>query len=182
MTAPCPGRPGAAPAQARGAGHGPGVCGAETWPGGRGGREAEGLARCGPATLRALRGLFLRAPERSDHRGCGRRSGAVRSAAGRGGKSWSSSGPLPSFATLVPQVEASGQRWPQGLREPGWGRWRGGGRGKGEEERGRGARGSWWSRSAGTWTAPCLRSLVLRRWLPGLEARPSPAAAGTAAT
>lgn len=132
MTAPCPGRPGAAPTQARGAGREPGVCGVETWPGGRGGREAEGLARRGPATLGALRGLFLRAPERSDHRGCGRRSGAARSAAGRGGKSWSSAGPLPSFATLVPQVGASGQRWPRGLQEPGRGRWRRGGRGKGK--------------------------------------------------
>lgn len=95
VTAPCPGRPGAAPAQARSAGRRPGVRGAETWPCGWDRREADGLARCRPATPGTQRGLSLCAPERSAAPGRGRRSRAMRSVAGQGRKSWRKLGAAP---------------------------------------------------------------------------------------
>lgn len=60
VTVACSGRPGAAPAQARGARSGPGWCGAGTWPfGAVGGRRTDSL----PAgDSRTLRGLSLGAP------------------------------------------------------------------------------------------------------------------------
>lgn len=156
VTAPCPGRPRAAPAQAWGDGCGPSARGAETWPCGWGGREADALARCRPATPGALRGLFLRAPERSASRGRGRRSGAMRNVASQGGKSWRRLAPLPSLAARVPQVGAAGRCWRPGLlRAPGRGWRRRGGRGR----RGLGAPGSQWSRSACAGTASCLACL-----------------------
>lgn len=181
VTAPCPGRPGAAPAQARSAGRRPGVRGAETWPCGWDRREADRLARCRPATPGAQRGLSLCAPERSAPPGRGRRSRAMRSVAGQGRKSWRKlrAAPLPRRPCPAGKgggtalaSRAAGTGAGVAATRVGGGRWR----------RGRGARGSLWSRSAGAGTASCLRLLVLWLWLPGLEARPSPAAAGTAST
>jgi hypothetical protein len=157
VTAPCPGRSGAAPAQAPGSG-----LGTPAWPAGW---EGHGQALQPRPDDPGAAWPF---PPRSCalcSRGPGDGGGV-----GRAGKSWHRLGAAPLPLPCVPQVGTAGRLWHWTHRVAGARVGTATQRGKGR--RGRVVWGSRRSRSGGARTSSC-RLLLLGLWLPGLERRPS---------